>query len=55
MGYKKIAHKSKESRFKKCTACGRKFIQEPGDEDVCGECVERLLQPCKPSPITEVA
>lgn len=44
MGYKKIAHKSKESKFVKCTVCFHKFIKEPGDGDVCDECVARLVQ-----------
>jgi DNA-directed RNA polymerase subunit RPC12/RpoP len=54
MGYKKIFHKSKESRIQKCVECGRKFLRESGDEsNTCPECVEQLLQPCRP--LTEVA
>ena len=56
MGYKKISHKSKEGGVQKCIECGRRFIREPGDESkTCPECVERLLQPCRPSPMGEVA
>ena len=57
MGYKKISHKSKEGRgVEKCIVCGHRFIREPGDDSkTCPPCVEHLLQPCKPSPITEVA
>lgn len=51
MSYRKQTFHKSITRFKKCAECGKKFIAEPGDEtDTCPECVEKLLQPCKPTP-----
>jgi len=40
----------KSNKIRKCVECGKKFIVDPGDEtNTCPECVEFLLQPCRPA------
>jgi DNA-directed RNA polymerase subunit RPC12/RpoP len=56
MSYKKQTFTKRSERFPKCVECHKKFVAEAGDEsNTCPECVEVLLQPCKPSPMMEVA
>lgn len=50
MSYRKQTFHKRNERIRKCVECGRKFIQEPGDEsNTCSECVEKLMGPCRPS------
>jgi len=45
MGYKKIAHKSKEEgKIKRCVECLRTYHPEPEDDgDTCPRCAKRIL------------
>jgi len=56
MSYKKQTFTKRSERFPRCVECHKRFVAEAGDEsNTCPECVEILLQPCKPSPMVEVA
>jgi DNA-directed RNA polymerase subunit RPC12/RpoP len=45
MGYKKIAHKSKEEgKIKRCVECLKRYNPEPEDDgDTCPRCAKRIL------------